>query len=928
MLRDSRLRPSAYVPVLIALVCALCSVSAASASAAPVSATALRTEAMTEAFGIDKAQPRLSWQLSSSRRGELQESFEVRVGTSPSSLASAPVWDSGLVHSGEPWVEYSGPALQSRTRYFWQVKVWDNHGSASSWSTPTWFETALMSQSEWGADWIQHPITEAEEEECETKRDEREEPREGDCPPGPLFRTEFEVGRHLKSARLYASGLGYGVYHLNGQRVGDLQLAPAFTDYNDTVFYNSFDVTNMVKRGRNAIGAALGRGFFGPTEDGVILGDFAHASWHGEPRLRLQLYLTYADGHTQVVSSGPSWKTTYGPTVYDNIYRGETYDAARAAELGAWAQPGYDDSGWEAAAVATAPKGAMTAQDMEPERVIERPHFKSMTEPEPGVFVFDLGHTVSGWASVDVAGAPGDTLHLRYGFGLEENGTVPPGPDPLPPFLAHAEHEDVYRLAGTGQTETYRPQFGFHVFRYLEIRGWPAGSKPTLASVRGEVVHTDVARVGHLATSSKALNDILDAANRTFQDTLHEVPEGNPFQEKAGWTGDSMLMEPAITWLYGTQDFWSKWDRDVRESQAADGSVSPIAPGEGTLFLEGPDPGFDGALFAVPMDIYLRYGDVRPLQASYAPMQHYLEYAETNPLWAAGETDFFPDPPGTCEVGICSGIGGIGDNEPAEGVPGGRWPDANAWLYMMERDLAEAAQLLGHSEEAAVYEAKAASTKAEFNRVFFDEAAGYYIDPEAESIYSQHVNAMALQLGLVPTERRESVVASIAADVEARGDHLSTGADGVRFLWSALSENGHLEEALTALSQETYPSYGYLRHGLGYDVLTGGWDGRGVPEAFKGSVVQWFFENLAGIRPAAPGFAKIEFRPEIPEHGLEWVNASFESVRGEIASRWRKSSRGLKLEVTVPPGATGVVYLPGSEPQEIGSGTYRFFVGS
>jgi alpha-L-rhamnosidase len=917
----------------------------------------LETESAERLLGVDVAAPRLSWRLASSRRGVTQRAFQVRVASSPHLLrdGKADVWDSGRRSGGDPWTDYAGRGLSSRTRYWWSVRIWDEDGKPTDWASDTWFETGFLNASEWEAGWISRPTTGEPIRDCSDLRPTRVQA----CPPpNPILRTEFDAAKPVKQARLYASGLGYGVYHLNGQRVGDLQLAPAYTDYDERVFYNTFDVTDSIRRGRNALGAELGRGYYSLSESGVLF-ELENATWHDEPKLRLELHLTYADGTTHVVRSGPQWTATTGPTLYDNLFRGETYDGARAAELGHWTSAGYDDGGWQQATTAAAPEGQPLAQTVEPERVVERRRFKSVKEVKPGVFVFDLGEAVSGWAAIRVKGERGARVQLLHGLDRREDGSVPPPAnedrppdDPSPSLFPIPEQTDVYRLAGTGKPEYYRPQFVYHGFQFVQVTGWPRG-KPTLDDVTAEVVYADMPLVGDFSSSDGLLNRILDAGRRTFLMSAHGMVTSQPVHEKNGWMGDGQLVAPSWTWLFDAHRMQAKWATDMQDGQSAEGELPEFAPASptaesrlgipdtnGVIVFRGPTLNFDMALFEVPRDVHRYYGDTRSLTVHYDAMKSYEGYVSRHAV--AG---FLPPGSNECD-GLCFGPPGMGDLNNVVGAPYGQWPDGNAWWYEMHRVLAQTGRLLGRDAEAGAFEQQAEAIKEQFNDTFLDRAAGVYRDPtETSGVYSQHVNAMALELGLVPDEVRQRVADSLAADVRARDHHLSTGAVGTRFLWPALSNNGHLQEALLTAQQKTAPGYGYWLDELGQTTFSDDWvGGRCCNDQFKGSIVQWFFEELAGITPLEPGFATIEFRPEVPVTGLDRAAASNESVRGKVASVWRKARGRLEVEVTVPPTARGLVHVPAASPRAVnapkdarlirddgdrvvyavGSGTYRF----
>lgn len=892
----------------------------------PAELTNLETDGAASWLGIDNPDPRLSWQLTSQRRGVRQSAYQVLVASAPELLVPdrADVWDSGMVSSSEPWADYRGTGLTSTTRYFWTARAWVEEAGVTAWAPAAWFETAMMDPSDWKAEWITRALQPGEKRqpaECnEDRLIEPAAPEDTDCaPPSPILRTEFEVDGPVAAARLYASGLGYGVYHLNGTRVGDLELSPSFTDYDERVFYVTHDVGDLLREGRNALGVELGRGFYSMTDgDAFVATRFSRAAWHDEPKVRLELHVTYADGSTEVVRSTPAWKAATGPTVYDHLLLGEIYDGARAAQLAGWTEPEYDDSAWSRAAVADAPAGTPTAEDLEPERVTERLRFKTVTEVRPGTFVFDLGQNVAGWTKLRVRGNPGDEVTLIHHEKLNADGSVTPADNMGPQFPA--SQMQVYRLAGTGGWETYRPQFVYHGFQYVQVTGWPAGSKPTLDDLTAEVVHNDLRRVGEFSASNPLLDRIVRNMSWAIRQNAHAMVTDTPVYEKTGWLTN--LEFPSWSWLFDNQRFHRKWSVDMEQAQFHDGGMPYWAP-HAWPYENERWPNLDVALFGVPWDLHLYHGDARSLADRYDAMGRYLKWFE-----GFTEDGLYRRPSPT--NGLPNRDDGLGDwARPGNGAGVGQvpvgifntvglgvWADANAWWFHMNEIQAEAAELLGRPAEAKAHRDKADQIRVRFNETFLDRAVGRYRDPsDPAKDYSQHVNAMSLELGLVPADMRQRVADSLAADVVRRGHHLDTGSIGIRFLWPALSRNGHLDTAVRTATQTTYPSYGYWIDELGWTSLGEFWEesSRSRSHHFQGTIVQWFFEGLAGIAPLEPGFERIEFRPEVPAEGLDWVSASSETVRGPVASSWRKADGFLELQLTVPAGSSGVVHVPGRD---------------
>ena len=941
------MRTRSAIRSLVFAVTAICGVVAAllggPASAgtgrADVVVAGLLTEAQPQPLGIDVARPRLSWLLESQRRGVRQSAYRVRVASTPALAAdgAGDVWDSRRVSTDVPWVDYAGRKLAARTRYFWTVQVWDERGRSTPRSKPAWFETAFTDPGQWSASWIAGPPVPAD---C---ADERQ------CSPAPLLREEFVVDGPVAAARLYASGLGYGTYYLNGKRLSNAVLSPGFTEYTERALYTTTDLRGRLRQGRNAIGAVLGRGPFGSV--GSNFAGYANAPWHADPQLRLELHIRYRDGRQHVVRSGPGWTATDGPIRFDDYMLGETYDARRAEALDGWAEPGFDDSDWVPAVAASGPAGRLEAQVEEPIRPQQAIQFKSVTQTESGTWRFDLGQNVTGNAVLDTDLPEGTTITLHYGEKLLDNGSVDTAGGS---FDGKPMQLDTY-TAGTGR-DVWRPEFTFKGFQYVEVAGLDEEPDPSMLTA--QVWHTDFPRIGSWTSSHDLVNRIYGASRRAIVSNSLSIPMDTPIYEKTGYTADGQLVAGATSYLFDTRRYYAKWLTDIRQSVAPNGDMGISAPlpsdppeQQGPNGIVYTTPGWDAALMVVPDVLKQFHGDARPGVAALPEMQRVWDYYETRT-----RNDILP---AACTVAfqqVCHD--GLGDWTAPTGSSYGAAVDSTAWYAWMLRQLSAFATDAGNEDLAAAAAARSDAVAAAFHRTFFDPATGAYRDflnpepgepgrqsngvffsgeplrpppaevatPGTDPSYSQHQNALPLGLDVVPADQRQAVGDTLAADVRARGGHLSTGIMGTRFLFEALARTGHVDEAFAVLTQTSYPSYGYWLDTLGYTSLAEFWEGnqRSLNHQMYGSVVQWLYEGLAGIRPTKPGFAEIEVRPEIPTEGLNDVRAYTNTVRGRVESGWHKTADGLRLNVTVPANATAIVHVPASDPDDVSeTGTGR-----
>ncbi|HEY4145517.1 family 78 glycoside hydrolase catalytic domain [Pinirhizobacter sp.] len=837
----------------------------------------LKTESACNPLGVDVPGPRLSWQLSSRERGARQGAYRVLVATSQIQLAQdrADVWDSGRVNSASSVdIDYAGPPLQARQRYYWKVQVWNQDGRRSAWSDPAGWEMGLMSPDDWTGRWIGRGAQEASAGES----------------PAPLLRREFTLDKPVRHARVYVAGVGYHELELNGQRVGDHVLDPACTDYDKRVLYVTHDVTDMLKPGRNALGAELGRGFFGLRTSTAWA--WTKAAWHGDPRLLLQLEVTYIDGTRLVVATDMDWRTTDGPTRFDSLYAGETYDA-RAVQPG-WSQLDFHDDNWLPVMAMDPPRGRLVAQSMEPIRELETVDAVSISEPRPGVYVFDMGRTLGGWAHLRVDGERGARIILKYAQQLKADGTVN-----LDQGYVHGGRfqTDEYVLRGGG-IETWHARFSHKSFRYIEVTG--LDHAPGLAMLRGQEVRSSVRATGGFSSSSYLYNQIHAMVNRSVGHHLLGIPAVDVMYEKIGWTADAQLNTPSMAINYDTHRFLAKWLDDFADSQTTEGGIPLIVPSGGWGYdAQGPE--WKAAYPIVMWELYRRFGDRRALADHYDGVRRYVE-------WEMGRLD--PSGLATTDLGDWLAPGGY--TQPPEDSR----LTATAYLYRDLQILASSAAVLGRAADIPGLKKQASELRERFNITFLDRNRGIY-RTRTDPGYRQCSNAIALAFGLAPPEFGQRVADQLAADVRARGDHLNTGALGTAVLLPVLTDAGYVDVAHAIAGQRTFPSWGFwLANGA--DTLWETWElqqtGQGRPPSHDhylfGSIDPWFYEQIAGITPAAPAYERIGIEPFI-DGPLQWASAWMDTVRGRVTVHWKKIPEGgLELTVDIPANATADIRLP------------------
>jgi len=717
--------------------------------------------------------------------------------------------------------------------------------------------------------------------------------------PAPLVRKAFTLpAKKIAGARLYVAGAGWPRMVLNGGTVGESAMASGFTAYDKRVLYHSYDVTTRVRPGQNVLGAELGRGWYGLTDPNEWY--FNQAPWHGEPALKAQLEVTFADGSRQTIASDRSWQTLSGPTRNDSVHRGERYDA-RLLPAG-WDKAGFAPKGWTAAQAVEGPKGVLRAANVEPIAPVEQIAPASVTQVKPGVWVYDFGRIFSGWTSLDVSGPRGATVSLVASERIGEDGMVVPASGLIDAQL----QTDRYTLAGKGH-ERWAPSFGYRGFRYVELRGFPG--TPTLATLTGNVAHSAVARTGSFTSANKLLEAIDQAAIRTILNNMHGYQTDTPTYEKNGWTGDAQASAGAAARSLDIARVWTKWLNDYPDAQAPSGELPEIVPAtpwygyEGTpgwSFVWGPSTPWDVAAMILPWELYQVQGDTRILARMHAMQKRLVDYTAT--VFKA--PDYRHDKglsewsaPGPLDI-FATSNGGI---------------DAITTAYFFhEADLlAKSSAVIGNQADAERYAALAADIRRAYNARYWDGANGWYRtldDKDATKGATQSQNILPLAFGMVPDGQAQKVADAIAKDVEARG--LRAGVFGTRYLLDLLSDYGHADLAYRVATRSDEPSWGFwLTSGNGTLFESWGLNARSRDHHYFGSIADWMRQRLAGLRPGAPGYRQVLVRPEIPQ-GLASAAATMATPQGEAKAGWTIENGRLTLTATVPMNASGEIWVP------------------
>ncbi|HUV04468.1 MAG TPA: family 78 glycoside hydrolase catalytic domain [Armatimonadota bacterium] len=838
---------------LLALLLATAAASGETQAAPKPSATHLLTEYLGNPLGIDVPQPRFSWQFVQDVRGARQSAYQIQVADSLDALKSgkANVWDSGKVFSSQT-VNIALPAsggLRSGMRCCWRVKVWDANGAANDSSGPAWFEMGLLNKEDWQGVWLTAPVS------------------AGSPFAAPFFRFEFGLQKPVKHAQAYVAGLGYCELHLNGRKVGDRVLDPAYTTYTKRVLYSTYDVTGQVNQGRNAIGAVVGKGWYS-----------------GSPCLIAQLNVEFEDGTRASITTNRDWKHSLGPILDNSIYHGETYDA-RLQQPG-WDSPGFDDSKWQPALEGYPPTEKLSAQMIQPIRVVETIKPRKLRRLAAGAWVFDFGQNFSGWCRLTVSGPAGTEVVLKHAEILNPNGTINQA------NLRSAKATDRYILKGK-EVEVYEPRFTYHGFRYVQIDGFPG--RPSLGTLLGCVVHTDFPRRGAFECSDQLINKIQSNSVWGYRTNFHSIPTDCPQRdERQGWLGDAQSTSDMAFYNFDTAAAYTKYLQDIQDVQGADGRIPDTVP---HVYGGNPgDPMWAGAYLFIAWDMYRHSGDGQLLGRHYEGFKRYVDMLAREAKDYILVLDQYGD--------WLSPIKTKEDRTPKDLI-------ATCAFYRSVWIAARAAEILGHPDDAKRYNDLCAKIARAFNAKFLNPATNNYGNG------SQLSNAFPLYLGIVPEDRRKAVAENLVNDVMVNWKgHLSTGFVGTRLLMDVLCDEGHPDVAYTIVTQRDYPGWGYMIEN-GATTIWERWDlraGLGMnshnhPDL--GSVSGWFYRMVAGIMPRdeTPGYERFDIKP-FAAGDLKEAKASINTIRGPAASHWKRDESGISLNVIIPANSQASVWVP------------------
>lgn len=839
----------------------------------------LLTENKPNPIGVDEVLPRFSWQLHNSKRNTSQVAYSIQVFTADKKTV---MWRSGKVNSAQSvFIPYAGSALQSGKKYKWLVEVWDNNSTKSATSDTASFQMALLSTSDWKASWIEPGFTE-----------------DSVMRPSPYFRKQFSTTKKIVSATAYITAHGLYEAQINGQRISDAYFTPGWTAYHKRLQYQVYDVTNLLKQGNNAIGVALGSGWY----RGVIGFSNSHDVYGKDIALLFQMEINYSDGSVETVVSDNSWRSSTGSIRYAEIYNGETIDG-REEKIG-WALPGYNDASWSGVKTANHTKEILVATNNE--SIKKKETFKALRifKTPAGEQVIDFGQNLVGWVTLKVKGKAGDKIIVSHSEVLDKAGNF------YTTNLRAAKAQDTYILQG-GEEEIFEPHFTWHGFQFVKLEGYPGDLKPE--NITAVALYSDMPPTGTFTSSNALVNQLQHNIEWGQKGNFLDVPTDCPQRdERLGWTGDAQVFSRTAAFNMNVHNFFSKWMKDVAADQLPNGSVPFIVPNVLGAGATG-STGWADVANIIPWNVYLAYGDTKVLQDQYSSMKAWVGYMQTNSknnLWNTGfhfgDWLFYrPD-----------------DDNDGRAAVTDKYLIAQCFYAHSTQLLINAAKVLGKSEDVATYTSLLQNIKEAFVKEYLT-ANGRLVSG------TQTAYVLALNFDMLPEALRQQAADRLADNIKNYGNHLTTGFLGTPYLCHVLTRYGFTNLAYTLLLQEKYPSWLYPVK-MGATTIWERWDGIKPDGSFQvpsmnsynhyayGAIGDWMYRVMVGLDTYedGPGYKHIKIQPHIGG-GFTHASASLQTYYGKVASGWKLEQTRVLMEVSIPVNTTATVFIPAGKVADI-----------
>lgn len=847
--------------------------------------------------------PNFSWQLQSGLRNQTQYAYRILVAENLIDVKNlkGKIWDSKKVVSDQSiLVSYDGKELNPAHKYFWKVKVWNQDGVESEWSDAGIFQTGLFSVADWGkAKWIGY-----EELAAELKlvpgvhgngNDQGQKALKRTVVP--LFRKNFIAKKNISSATLFVSGLGHYEAFINGAKVSESFLAPGWTNYDKTIFYNAFDVTKMVNTGENSIGALVGNGFYNINRERYRKLVIAY----GMPKMFCRLQIKYSDGTEDNIVSDQSWKTSASPVTYTSIFGGEDYDAR--LEQQNWNKPAFDDSSWRNVLLVTPPAGTLTAETDYPIEVMDSFDAKDVFEIKPNSFLYDFGQNASGIIELKVKGKKGQEVRLIPAELITKDKLANQKATGSPYYFS-------YILKGDGE-EIWRPCFTYYGFRYVQVEGASrkkSGSQSDLPEIVDlKMLHTrnSTPVSGTFECSNELFNKIFSLIDWSIKSNLQSVLTDCPHREKLGWLEVTHLMGNSIHFNYDISHFYSKMVDDMIQSQTMEGLVPDIAP-EFVKFGGGfrDSPEWGSASVILPWLLYEWYGDVSVLEKAYPMMMRYVSYLKSKSdqhIVSHGLGDWFD----------------YGPKQPGEAQLTPKALTATAIYFYDVKLLSKIAGILGKYADKQSLEVWSDAVKTSFNKKFFNPQTGVI------ATGSQTSMAMPYSVGLVDPKYHEKVISNLEDSIRANRKALTAGDVGFHYLVEALTKGGKSQLLYEMNNRSDVPGYGF-QLSKGATALTESWpalENVSNNHLMLGHLMEWFYSGPGGIGQSenSVAYKEITIKPDMIAD-LSHAAASYDSSYGPIKCSWNRQDKTVTCMVEIPVNTSALVTLDIASKSKISEG--------
>jgi alpha-L-rhamnosidase len=707
--------------------------------------------------------------------------------------------------------------------------------------------------------------------------------------PSPLFRKEFNSNGKITSAQMAITAAGYYRASINGERVGDHHLDPAWSNYSERVYYSVYDVSELIGKGENCLGVTLGNGFYNPLPLRMWGGrNIRNDLPVGRPAFICKLLIEYENGTSVEVSSDESWKFDYGPMLRNNVYLGEIYDAGK--EIPGWDKPGFDEGSWKVVTTTDGPGGNLQEIFFPPIRITGEFEPVDIYSYEDDKYIVDLGVNITGTYRINMKGSRGDTVVFRFGERIYDDGALNPMTTvcgqikrpgvggPGAPDIAWQTDSYIF---GSDEEETYEPEFTFHVYRYMEIKG--LDYKPAIEDITGLALNSDVEYNGNFECSSELLNSIQAAVERTFLDNIISVQSDCPAREKFGYGGDLNATNESFIYNFDMQEFYTKtiydWVDAIKDSTFVD-----TAPFVGIKYC---GLSWESAFLITQYFLYLYYDDIELVNEMY----------DFNVRWMDKAAMIHPD--GIVEKGLS-------DHESMMPVPV-KLTGTGHYLQCA-RIMEEFAGIMGDTENQSKYSELAIRQVNFLRNEFWDK-------PVEGRINRQTLFATLLYHDIIPEDEipaaRDSLLRAVNSGISG---HFTTGIFGTKYILETMSEFISPEKVFEIVNSTQFPGWGFMMDN-GATTIWETW--KESDNTFSnchpmfGMVTEWFYRWLGGIRPDPehPGFEQFIINPATPE-GLDHVNCSYDSPHGKIVSNWKREDDGIIFKITVPDGSKAELDLP------------------